>query len=319
MKKILKWAGYALLGIIALLLCAAVYIQFSAMPTYAVKAPELQIASDSARLAQGRRIVLTDCMHCHRSNDGKLGGDLWMNDPQFGKMWTANITQHPTAGIKNYSDGELAYLLRTGIKRDGHFAGPWMTFPLMSDEDVASVIAFLRSDAPEVQPSENRQPSAELTFLGKMVIKMFIKPTLEYPKQPIVAPSPSDKVAYGRYLATGVWECYRCHSASFETNNDIEPEKSVGYFGGGNPIGDKENKPVNSANITPDRETGIGTWTETQFSDAARFGKRPDGKALSHLMPPMTMLRDDEVSAIWAYLQTVPPLKNMVERNGTHQ
>ena len=256
-----------------------------------------------------------DCAHCHRSTDGKLGGDLWVDDPNVGKIWTANITQHPTAGIKNYSEGELAYLLRTGIKRDGHFAGPWMTFPLMSDEDVASVITFLRSDAPEVQPSEVRQPPQDLTFLGKMVLKLFLKPTMEYPKQPIVAPPPSDKVAYGRYLATGVWECYRCHSANFETNNDLEPEKSVGFFGGGNHIADKENKPVNSANITLDRETGIGTWTEAQFSDAVRFGKRPDGKPLSHLMPPMTMLRDDEVSAIWAYLGTVPHIKNSVQRN----
>ena len=318
MKKVFKWLGYILLGIIALLLCAAAYIQFSAMPTFPVKAPSLNIAADSTRLAEGRRIVLTDCAHCHRSLDGKLGGDLWVNDSLIGKIWTANITQHPTAGIKDYTDGELAYLLRTGIKRDGHFAGPWMTFPLMADEDVASAIAFLHSDAPEVQPSENRQPPAELTFLGKMVLKIFMKPNLEYPQQPIIAPPPTDKIAYGRYLATGRWECYRCHSASFETNDDRNPEQSVGFFGGGNHIADKENKSVNSANITPDRETGIGAWTEAQFADAVRFGKRPDGKALSHLMPPMSMLSEGEVSAIWAYLQTVPPIKNAVQRS-SHQ
>jgi len=318
MKKILKWLGYILLSVVALLLCAAAYVQLARMPTYEVKAPSLNIASDSARLAEGRRIVLTDCAHCHRSADGKLGGDLWANDPVVGKIWTANITQHPTAGIKDYTDGELTYLLRTGIQRDGHFAGPWMTFPLMSDEDVASVIAFLRSDAPEVQPSENRQPPAELAFLGKLLLKVFIKPTPEYPKQPIVAPRSTDKIAYGRYLATGRWECYRCHSASFETNDDLNPEKSVGFFGGGNHIADKGGKPLSSASITLDRETGIGTWTEAQFADAVRFGKRPDGKALSHLMPPMSMLHDEEVSAIWAYLQTVPPLKNAVQRNA-HQ
>lgn len=314
MKKILKWLGYSLLGLFTMVLCAAAYIQFAALPTYEVKAPQLSIVPDSARLAQGRRIVLMDCAHCHRSADGKLGGDLWANDPQFGKLWTANITQHPTAGIKDYTDGELAYLLRTGIKRDGHFAGPWMTFPLMSDEDLASVITFLRSDAPEVQASENRQPPVETTFLGKLFLKVLLKPAFEYPKQPMLAPSPTDKIAFGRYLATSLWECYRCHSASFETNDDLNPEKSVGYFGGGNPITDKENIPVNSANLTPDRETGIGAWTEAQFIEAVRFGKRPDGRALSHLMPPMSMLREDEVSAIWAYLQTLPPLKNPVQR-----
>ncbi len=318
MKKILKWLGYTLLGLVALLLCGVAYVQLTSMPTYEVKAPSLQIVADSARLAEGRRIVLTDCASCHRSSDGKLGGDLWANTSPFGKIWTANITQHPTAGIQEYTDGELAYLLRTGIKRDGHFAGPWMAFPLMSDEDVASVITFLRSDAPQEQPSENRQPPAELSFLGKMLLKVIIKPTFEYPKQPIKAPPPTDKIAYGRYLATGRWECYRCHSASFETNDDLNPEKSVGFFGGGNPISDKEGQSLNSANITLDLETGIGAWTEAQFADAVRFGKRPDGKALSHLMPPMSMLHDDEVSAIWAYLQTVPPLKNAVQRS-SHQ
>lgn len=312
MKKILKWLGYTLLGLLALVLCTAAYLQFSAFPTYPVKAPTLTITPDSARLAQGKRIVMTDCAHCHRGPDGKLSGDLWFDDPSAGKMFTANITQHPTAGIGQYTDGELAYLLRTGIKRNGHFAGPWMTFPLMSDEDVASVIAFLRSDAPPVQASERRQPPHETTLLGKAFLKMFLKPTIQYPEKPILAPDTTDKIAYGRYLATGLWECYRCHSASFETNNDLIPEQSAGYFGGGNPVTNKENLLALSANITPDKETGIGNWTEAQFSDAVRFGKRPDGTALSPIMPPMAVLTDPEVSALWAYLKTVPALHHPV-------
>jgi hypothetical protein len=150
----------------------------------------------------------------------------------FGKMWSANITQHPTAGISEYTDGELSYLLRTGIKRDGSYAGPWMTFPLLSDEDLVSTIAFLRSDAPEVQPAETRQPPTELSFIGKMVFKLFLPKPFDYPSKPIVAPPPTDKVAYGRYLATGKWECYRCHSANFETNNDLDPGKIGGLLRG---------------------------------------------------------------------------------------
>jgi mono/diheme cytochrome c family protein len=313
MKKILKWSGYALLGIISLLLCVAAYIQFAPFPIYEVKAPDLKITADSTRVAEGRRIVLTECVHCHRGTDGRLSGDLWSNEPSLGKIWSANLTQHPTAGIGSYTDGELAHLMRTGIKRTGRFAGPFMQFPLMSDEDLASIIVFLRSAAPEVQPSERRQPPSELTFLGKMWLKILVKP-LPYPKNPIVAPPTTDKMAYGRYLATAKWSCFQCHSAGFESNNDVEPEKSKGYFGGGNAIADKENIPVLSANISPDKETGIGAWTEAQFGEAVRFGKRPDGKALSHLMPPFSSLTDAEVSALWAYLQTVPPIQNQVQR-----
>jgi len=314
MKKAFKIIGYILGGLLTLVLLFAAYVQFGPMPAYEVKAPDLKIEPDSAKIAEGRRIVLTDCAHCHRGPDGKLSGDIFMEDPAFGKIWSANITQHPDAGIGQYTDGELAHLLRTGIKRDGSFAGPWMTFPLLSDEDMHAVIAFLRTDAPEVQPSERRSRQMELSFVGKMVFKLFLPKPFDYPSRPIVAPAPSDKVAYGRYLATGKWECFRCHSASFETNNELEPEKSIGYFGGGNLVGDKDNPPVPSANITPDKETGIGSWTEEQFSNAVRFGKRPDGQPLSHVMPPFAILSDEEVSALWAYLQTVPPVKNKVER-----
>ena len=313
MKKIFKVLGYTLGGLIALLLVVAAYIQFSPMPTYAIQAPNLKITPDSSLLAEGRRIVLTNCIGCHRGSDNTLSGHLWTDHEMFGKLWSANLTQHPTAGIGQYTDGELAFTLRTGIKRNGHFAGPFMIFPLMADADVAAVIAFLRSDAPEVQPSERRQPPAELTFLGNMFYKVLVKPT-PYPQQAITAPPPSDKIAWGRYLATGKWECYRCHSAGFETNNDLEPEKSAGYFGGGNPMEDGEHNKAVSANITPDPETGIGKWTEAQFAEAVRFGKRPDGTSLSPFMPPMSALTDAEVSALWAYLQTVPPVKNAVAR-----
>jgi mono/diheme cytochrome c family protein len=283
------------------------------MPTYDVQAHNLKITPDSALVAEGRRIVLTSCITCHRGADNTLSGHLWADHEMFGKLWSANLTQHPTAGIGAYSDGELAHTLRTGIKRNGRFAGPFMTFPLMADADVAAVIAFLRSDAPEVQPSERRQPPAEPKFLGKMFYKILVKP-VPYPQQAIVAPPPSDKIAWGRYLATGKWECYRCHSASFETNNDVEPEKSAGYFGGGNLIEDAEHHKAISANISPDPETGIGIWTEAQFTQAVRYGKRPDGTALNPMMPPLTVLTDAEVSALWAYLKTVPSLNNAVAR-----
>lgn len=320
MKKALKIFGYLMLGLLAIVIGLAAYIQFSAIPVYPVNPPGLTITPDSALVAEGRRIVMTDCAHCHRASDGKLSGEIWLDDPVFGTLWTGNITQHPAAGIGAYTDGELALLLRTGIKRDGHFAGPWMTFPLVSDQDLAAIIAFLRSDAPEVQAVDKPQPPADLKFIGKMFVKMFLKPVAtSYPQQSIPTPSPADTLAYGCYLATGRWECYRCHSASFETNNDFEPEKSTGYFSGGNPITTKEGLDINSANITPDRETGIGNWTLAQFTEAVRFGKRPDGRSLNPAMPPMSMLTDTEISALWAYLRTVPAIHHPVERNGQQQ
>ena len=309
MKKVLKVLGYTLGSLLLIVLLFAAYIQFAPLPVYEVKAPDLHIQPDSVRIAEGGRIVMTMCAECHRGDDGQLSGKLWADDAIFGKLWSANLSQHPEAGIGKYTDGELAYMIRTGVKRDGHFAGPFMAHPLMADEDVAAIIAFLRSDAPAVQPIDQRPPAPEYYFVGKLAYKLIFKP-LPYPAGPIHPPPASDQIAWGKYLATSKWQCYRCHSASFETNDDLVPEKSTGFFAGGNPLADPDKVIVPSANLTPDPETGIGNWTQAQFMEAIRSRKRPDGTSVRLPMPPLTALSDAELMAIWAYLRTIPAVKS---------
>jgi cytochrome c1 len=107
-----------------------------------------------------------------------------------------------------------------------------------------------------------------------------------------------------------VFDCFKCHSASFETNNDLEPSLSKGYYGGGNPIAGYDGQITLSANLTPHPEYGLGNWTLAEFSRAVRSGQRPDGTALSDAMPPFASFSEEEVAAIWAFLQTVPVLDN---------
>ncbi len=76
----------------------------------------------------------------------------------------------------------------------------------------------------------------------------------------------------------------------------------------------KEGQIVHTANLTMDKETGIGNWTQQQFYEATKFGKNPRGGPLYYPMFPHTTLSDTEVNAIWAYLQTVPTIKNQVPR-----
>ena len=92
--------------------------------------------------------------------------------------------------------------------------------------------------------------------------------------------------------------------------NLLEPEKSSGFFGGGNPVPDEDFNLVNSANLTPSKKFGLGNWTEEQFIRAVKTGQKPDGTILKNQMPRLGLLSDEEVSAIWAYLQTVPVLEN---------
>ncbi len=315
MKKVFRFFGFLLGGLSLLLLGTAAWVNLTELPKYESKSLAITLPYDSASLLQGRKIVETVCIGCHLGEDGKLSGRLFSRaDDPFGEIWSRNITRHPVKGIGSYQDGELAYLLRTGIKRNGEWAGPYMTLPHLSDRDLASLIACLRSDTPLTQPSESDPPSPKYSFLARALVKLgAFKPEF-YDIRPVAAPPVSDKVAYGRYLATGVYDCYSCHSASFETNNLLVPERSEGFLGGGNMIHDENFQPVLSANLTGSKDHGLGAWTEAQFADAVRTGARPDGKTLSPVMPRFALLNDEEIGALWAYLQTVPVLENQVAR-----
>jgi mono/diheme cytochrome c family protein len=316
MKKALVIIGYALGAIVILLAAGAAWIYWSGIPSYEVKLPDYPaIKADSATVAEGKRLASMVCNQCHQAPNGKLEGKYMTDVPaMFGKIWAPNITKHPVHGSGRYSDAELAYLLRTGVKRDGKFAPPWMPkFPHLSDQDLQSIIAYLRSEAPELAASDVVQPDPEPSFMAKFLCRVAFKP-LPYPEQAIVAPPASDPVTFGKYLVTAKVECYSCHSQSFETTNMMEPEKTPGYLGGGNPLTGLEGEVVTSANLSPDLETGLGKWTEAQFVQALKTGVRPAGPALRYPMTPYVALTDEEAKAIWAYLKTVPAIKNKIER-----
>ena len=69
-----------------------------------------------------------------------------------------------------------------------------------------------------------------------------------------------------------------------------------------------------TANITMDEETGLGHWTLEDFSNAMLHQKNKDGHTLREPMLPYNGMTETEVKSIWAYLQTVPKIKNPVDR-----
>jgi mono/diheme cytochrome c family protein len=307
MSKLFKILLWMLGGVAVLIALAATYNSLAPLPVYEVRLPENVTIpyGDSLALAQGARIVSMNCVICHRNQDGNLAGRP-LPEKDFGDVYVANLTNHPKAGLGRYTDEELVHLIRTGIKPDGSQLLPFMTpYFKMSDEDLYSVIAYLRSDAPLVQPVEKYWPDNKLNFLAKALTRMVFKPG-PMPEGPVPSPPLDDLVTRGKYLADAVFNCYQCHSASFETNNDHEPSLSEGYYGGGNPVGGVAGPLTISANLTMHPEYGLGEWTLDDFGKAIRQARRPDGRMLSSTMPPFTSLTDDEVAAIWAYLKTVP-------------
>ncbi|OUJ74475.1 c-type cytochrome [Hymenobacter crusticola] len=319
MKKFFKVLGTAL-GIVVLAVVGfVVWVQARGIPSYEKPpTPTMAVAATPERLEMGRSLVLASCTDCHLNKQtNRLSGQQMLDVPQeFGKLYSANITQDKDHGIGNWTDGEVITLLRTGIGRDGRYRIIMPHFVHMSDEDVNSIVAFLRSDHSWVKADPAPTHAQEPSLLVKALANTVMKPT-PMPTQPVVAPVATDQLAYGRYLIVGRYQCYDCHSKDFKTNNALEPEKSEGYLGGGNHFLDANGKDIVSRNLTGDPETGIGHWNAGDFSKAVKFGMSPNGP-LRAPMPKYSTMSDEDAAAIFAYLQTIPKIKNATpEDQGT--
>ena len=128
-------------------------------------------------------------------------------------------------------------------------------------------------------------------------------------------PDTNNLVEFGRYLAVN-FDCWACHSADFKTMNVMHPELTPGFFGGGNKPLSLEGEVMLTSNLTPDKESGIGNWTEDQFVKAMKYGRKDGEPALRYPMLPFSTLTDYEAKAIFEYLKTIPPIQNKVPRSG---
>lgn len=122
-------------------------------------------------------------------------------------------------------------------------------------------------------------------------------------------------VERGRYLVETIAGCGNCHTPMGPGGPD--PDR---HLAGGLVVLDVPEMRAVSPNITPDRETGIGAWSDAEIARAIREGVRPDGRVLG---PPMPFdlyrgIADDDLAAIVAYLRTVPPVSNRPERSTYH-
>jgi len=116
----------------------------------------------------------------------------------------------------------------------------------------------------------------------------------------------------GRYLMSSVAACGNCHTPRGPDGAPL-PDRELS---GGPPVKDQPFDAYPS-NITPDKETGIGKWTDAQLKKAIREGIRPNGTLIG---PPMPFgfyrdMSDDDLNAIVAYLRQVKPVKNVVPKS----
>jgi mono/diheme cytochrome c family protein len=302
------------LGVIGgLAAAAAAVIYFRGVPYYETEKVDFTHVSTPESVERGRKLTTMLCANCHLdTKTGKLSGKRMLDVPsQFGVAYSANITCDSTYGIGQYSDGELVYLLRTGVKRNGQYAPPYMAkLPHMSDEDLNAIISFLRSNDPWMQAQHTPTQPCEPSMLSKFLCTVAFKP-LPMPEKPIPPPDTSDRIALGKYLAHNL-DCYTCHSGDFSKMDIMSPEKSFRYFGGGNSPLNDQSQVVLTSNLTPDKETGIGLWPEEKFIRALKYGIVDGRPALRYPMVPYVHLSDYEAGSIYAYLMTIPPISNKI-------
>ncbi|GAB3220801.1 hypothetical protein GCM10027423_52870 [Spirosoma arcticum] len=263
----------------------------------------------------GERLVLTNCTHCHSNDEGRLAGQQLTDvSPTLGRIVSANITNDSVQGIGRWSDVQLIKLLRTGVdpkNHKTHFIMP--RYPLLADADMRAIVAFLRSSEYAVQATPNTGPTHKPSILSGFIATFFIK-RLPEPTAPIPLPDTTKPVLYGRYLVNSRYQCFACHSANVQKTNLIEPERTKGYLAGGSQFDDADGKPVYSANLTPDPETGFGRYTRAEFSEVMRLGKKRNGQIARSPMLPYPLLNDREINAIYQYLQSVPAVRHALAR-----
>lgn len=228
-----------------------------------------------------------------------------------GRVVAPNLTPDAETGIGNWTDGEKIRAIREGVDKDGRALFPMMPYPayrLLSDDDVQALVAFLDS----LPPVRNPLPQTQLIFPVSVLIKSAPRPAGSVP--PV---DHADRKKFGQYLVA-VGGCEACHTPVDERNNPL-PGKTLA---GGNVFDSSLGKVV-SANLTPDIETGTGKWSEEFFlkkfydyKEYATNGPPPSPGPQSFTLMPwlgFAMRDPEELSAIYAYLRTVPAVHNAVE------
>lgn len=245
----------------------------------------LVVRSDSATVARGAHVAqIRMCQDCHGQG---FSGHVEFDNFMIGRLAAPNLTMGGRGAELTDADWERA--VRHGVRRDGSplFVMPAFEHTGMSDEDLAALVAYVRS----LTPSSNKPPAPRG---GPLIRTMFIAgvaPLLSAEEIDHAKPHPASvEVAptakYGEYL-TGM--CKGCHG----------PQLSGGKIPGGPP----DWKPA--ANITPG---GIGHYSQADFVVAMRTGRRPDGSSIDPQMPwkQLSQMTDTELQAIYAYLKAQP-------------
>jgi len=289
----------------------------------------LVVADNNATLERGHYLAETValCAHCHSAPNNAIDGrpplvanyagidcPVWGKDENprgkdsadfvTSKLCEPNITPDPATGIGGWSKADIIRAFRDGLRPDGTPLHPnmWLNLHHVSDEDADAIASYIQTLPPVVHEQPGR---------GRVLSDRIHKVSLaSLPPSPAKTPDRSDEVAYGKYL-TDIGRCRYCHTPNDAPGRERKGKAFTGgarYWVGGRYLPGA--RVIDTPNLTTHPE-GLGTLSRTGF--IALFRARGSGNkvtlATNTVMPWVTFsnMTDQDLGAIWAYLQTVPP------------
>jgi len=299
----LKWGGVFIAGLLTLiptaLLVLALIGFYKLNQLYNNPVANVKVAGTSAQIARGEKLA-NICSSCHSAgNELPLSGSNFaakFDFPPVGTLYGPSLT--PGGDIDEWTDGELIRAIREGVHKNGRslLIMPSENFRYLSDADVQSLVAYLRS-----QPRTGRRtPDNQFNLLGAVFMNLSDFRTAQQPTGSVTAPQPRTP-EYGKYMVD-VIGCRSCHGDQLQGKVDNGQP--------GPPPG------PNLTKIMPQ-------WTEEQFMTFFNTGKLPGGgmvpiltlpSGFSSPRMPWSEVRaattDDELKAMYAYLHSLPPVES---------
>ena len=319
MKKVIKILVYTLALIVVAIIVLVTYVKL-ALPNVG-KPEQISIERTPERIARGKYLAnsVTVCIDCHSTRDwnqfsgpiiegteGK-GGEVF--DQKFGFPGSFHARNITPASLSNWTDGEMLRAIASGVDKNGKALFPVMPHPnygKLDREDLYSIIAYIRS----LKPIEHQVPASVPDFPMNFILNT-IPQKATYSKRP----DTSNVLAYGQYIFTAA-ACNECHT---------KKEKGAPVAGmelaGGFEFSIGSGGIVRSANITPDNETGIGKLTESEFlqkfkhyNDSSYLNPIIKKNTINTVMPWMMYrnMKEQDLKALFAYIKTFKPIKNVV-------
>lgn len=289
MRKVLKWVGI-IVGVLLLVVIIAAVVMYligrnNLNEKHTVQAEAVPIPTGDEALARGRHFVeaVSLCAECHGDD---LGGEEFLDEPIFGSGDAPNLTAGAGGIGATYTVEDWVRAIRHGVRPNGETLKfmPADKYYHLSDDDLGAIIAYLQS----VPPVDRNTDDVAMGLVGTIIFGNMVDlpyELIDHDAERPAAPVVGVDAAYGEYLIT-VAACQDCHGKKL--NGDV-------------PMG-----APSGPDLRPNGE--LGGWERDDFVKAMRTGVTPDGEVLDHEEMPWnyyTRMTDDELDAIWLYLQTL--------------